>query len=207
MKSLIKIQTTTLILLGCFFTSCNNREKAGKEYVQCIIDGVTDTIIESGMIKNIETPCYNSIIIDKYKLNDDETFSEKGLKCISSVNVLDSTLNVRLKKNIKNVLTNRKGWVGLSAVNSSYWERTVLNFEGKMFKGDIQRCSDVFTGNWIDIEESFSGTYSLENESDGIIYLVLIFDKGGEKETYIMKKNEKSKIILDGKITFEEVTN
>ena len=190
------------MFLFTILTSCSKQNKAINEYCDCVNKAVNDSLISSESLDSVKKNCFETIIKTKYELtNDDKFVSEFESK--KMIKDLLETINNKISKNIKSILSKNK-WQSNTEGNSIFWQRRVLTFDGKMFTQTIYRIFNIFTGSWNEYKK-YTGTYTIEKDENGLIYITLIYDGSDEddgiyqKETCKMVKDNKNGYYLDGK--------
>ncbi len=187
-KVFFGVVLSSLILL----VSCSNEGKAVDEYCNCMNTILNDSLIDASNINELNKSCYDSIIINKYKMEEDAEFIAK----------FDSI------QEVKDVVVKRKSTIikNVDKILQSYSfeyedilgnEKRAYLFDGKMFTQILYQIQ-YFGAGWSE-SKRWTGTYKTEVEPNGKAYVTISMN--GENDIYQLRKSSKDGYNLKGRRT------
>lgn len=190
-KLFLPVVLSSLLL----FYSCSKKDKAVEEYCNCMNTIISDSLINDYGVDTLKKQCFDSIIINKFELGKDADFIE-GFDSIEEVKQLVVNRNNQVSQNISRILEN---YYFQTTVDYGWkvYEYRRYEFDGKMFTQNLYQCGT--SHNWW-LENTWTGTYKVENEPNGNVYVYITYSSG-KNYIYRLKKSSKDGYYLKGRRT------
>jgi len=157
---------------------------------------LNDSLIDASNIEELKKECYDSLIINKYKLGDESEFIA-SFDSLQEVKDLTVKRNSTIIKNADKILQTYNFNTG-TFVEGRVWGSRVFKFDGKMITHIAFQMKNMSIG-WTE-EMRWTGTYKIEVEPNGKTYVTISFPEL-ENDIYQLMKSSKDGYYLKGRRT------
>ena len=200
-QKLIILSFTSLVLISCDTNKLKNSlveenedfSKAITEYCNCVEEKLNDSLTDLKLTDTYKKDCFKSIVDKKYHLAKEKELT-KNFDSTKLIVQLNKSVAKKIEGNLSNLLV-KNDWGTEVEMNSRYWEKRIVSFDGVIFTQELYRIYDVFEGSW-QLKNSWSGKYTMVTEKNGETYVYAVYDDG-EKSTFKLGKNSKNKSYLE----------
>lgn len=187
------------IILSCLLLSsysCSKKGEAITEYSNCMNSILNDSLITTPDISVLKKQCFDSIIIEKYELEENAEFIG-SFDSIEEVKNIVISRNAIITKNIDQILQKYNFKTEPKLYRDWSGSYRTYAFDGKMF---TQILYEIPYGGRYSETQRWTGTYKIEIEQNGKAYITINFGDR-DNDIYQLMKSSKNGYYLKGRRT------